>query len=95
MTTFLLLLVLACLISFDGIVTEKRIKKHGPEIELNPVVRYLAQKLGAFKGSALGVVLPNAIVAGFLGAFGWDIPLAYIAGVRTYLAIQQLISLKK
>lgn len=95
MKTFYLSLVCLLLISFDCFVTEKRIRTLGPKVELNPVVRFLSEKLGAFQGSFLGVGVPGALLVGLFGAFGLNLPLAYLAGVRSYLALQQLISLKK
>src|ERR1051325_8549451 len=42
---------------FDCLMTEKRIKKHGPGVELNPITRSLARKYGASLGSFLGIML--------------------------------------
>ncbi len=79
----------------DALFTVRRMEKYGPQVEMNPLVKYLIQKGGSIVGAvANGVVFPSiAIVAG-LDYFGWDHLLAFYVGVRSWLAISQMASLR-
>jgi hypothetical protein len=92
MTSTLLLLALASLLTFDVCFTTRRITKLGPDVELNPIVRYLVKKLGPFNGSTIGILLPNTLLYSLLFAFHCDIAMGYFLGVRSLLTVLQLKS---
>jgi hypothetical protein len=65
----------------------------GFDVELNPVIRGISRKYGAFLGSFLGMVLPHSILYATLAAFNLNVALGFFVGLRTMLALLQLKSL--
>lgn len=80
------------LVCFDLGVTIGRVLQFGPEVELNPVVRFLCRRMGAISGSILGIIPLNFAVIVALAVFHFDSTLAFIAGMRTMLTLKQIAS---
>lgn len=84
-------LAYAALVGFDVWLTKRRVAQHGPEIELNKLVRKLAVKFPKW-GIPLGVVAPSLAV--LVAANFVDVAaLAFLTGMRTDLFLSQLWSL--
>jgi hypothetical protein len=92
MKTFLLSITCVGLTIFDAYFTTKRMNEIGNDVELNPVVRGIAKRLGATTGSLLGIVAPQALLILLLADFHLDLALSFILGMRTFLTIKQLAS---
>jgi hypothetical protein len=92
MKTAILAGLCIALVCFDLGVTISRTLQFGPEVELNPVVRFLARRLGAISGSILGLVPMNFAVIAMLVVFHFDSALSFILGLRTMLTLKQLAS---
>jgi hypothetical protein len=70
-------------------------EKYGPQVELNPLVRHLIARGGSIVGSiAMGVVFPSVCIVAGLDALDWEYLLAFYVGVRSWLAVQQMSSLR-
>lgn len=89
-----LALYIFVLVAFDQQITVKRVEEYGPNIELNPIVRSAVVRWGAFPGSTIGLVLPNAIVLSLLVAFKLKLILTFYAGFKSCWALMQLKSLE-
>lgn len=86
----LCLLLIAVASIYDWFISVKRILKFGPEIELNPIVRWLISWLGIKKGLFLGI-FPGAICAGVLFSV-LSLPrlLGFFTGIKAAYFVLQL-----
>jgi hypothetical protein len=80
----LAVLTILCLLlaAFDCVITEKRIRKYGVQVELNAGIRWLATKLGAPMGSYIGVLLPAVAFIAVCISFRAPSVLALMVGFR-------------
>ena len=76
---------------YDAQLTRRRLASFGPDIELNPLVRWLARRGSINLAVRLGVIAPSAILA-VAGAIFAPLLLAFYAGMRAQLLIAQLLS---
>lgn len=86
-------------LTFLGVILDvgisvKRIKALGLQAELNGLVKWACEKLGIWKGMAVSILAPWAVVLGASGAFHWDTWLGFLFGMRLLWAIFQLDALK-
>ena len=93
MPLVILALYIFALVVFDQQITVKRVEEYGPDIELNPIVRRAVIRWGAFPGSSIGLIVPNAVVLWVLVGFKLRMLLAFYAGFKTCWALMQLKSL--
>lgn len=93
MKTAILAGLCIALVCFDLGVTISRVLEFGPEVELNPLVRFFCRRVGAISGSILGLLPLNFGVIVALAVFHFDSTLAFIAGLRTMLTLKQLASM--
>ena len=94
MITELLAITNFGLVIFDSIFTTWRMNEIGNNVELNPIVRGVANELGAITGSLIGILLPNIAVLSAAVYFHADNLLSFILGMRTLLTIRQLASIQ-
>lgn len=79
----------------DALFTQRRMTKYGPQVELNGLVCYLISNgCGLVTSVAVGVVLPSIAIVISTDALEWDHVLAFYVGLRSYLALSQIKSLK-
>jgi len=79
-------------ILLDGYLTERRLKISS-KLELNPLVRKLAEKFGAREAALLGVVTPQGVIAASLALFAPKAFLVFL-GALLYRELTQVASLK-
>ena len=72
----------------------KRIRKFGIEIELNPVAKYLVDRLGIKKGVILTVFPPAAIFIIGLLAIGWIGWLYFYIGFKSAWFLGQMATIQ-
>ena len=72
---------------YDASFTKWRLKKHGVDIELNPSIRWLCQRVGLDFGVDLGLALTTMLFV----VLGWFFPsvLTFMLGVRVCLYLFQ------
>ena len=75
-------------IGFDGWLTRKRMLTFGPQVELNPVIRWFGPRFGGFYG-----VMSNFVALFLLFHFQWPRAIAFFAGAKSALCVLQLNSL--
>ena len=93
MTEWLLIAAITIFSCVDVAITYRRIQKYGIMIELNPTVRFLANKLGAARGVFIGIIPASMLFAGALGIFGWKTALGFYTGWKAMLFTIQMDSL--
>lgn len=81
--------ILLLLAFLDSEFTKRKLSKFGFEVEMNPVVRFLARYLGG-AGVDIGVCVPTVIL-GFLGWYCNDL-LVFLIGIRFCLFLFQRIA---
>ena len=86
-----LLCLTAVLIGLDSKISYSRMRIYGPEIELNPLVRYLAKNLSLTK-AILGLCLMNLGLLLVVSRF--PTLLAILFGAKLALAMLQIKSLE-
>jgi hypothetical protein len=89
---FLIYFVLA---AFDACVTFDRIKKFGPQVELNNAIRKLTVRFGPFASVLVGIWIPTLALAALCVEFRLDHVLSVLVGARGMLALLQLRSLRE
>jgi len=95
MTHFSILVAISCaLAGFDMWLTRRRMRDYGTKIEMNPVIRRLANKLGIELGLLIGVFIPFCALTLVCSSFGWEDFYAAYTGFRAFLFTLQLRSLR-
>lgn len=87
-----MILAVCGLTYYDVLETVRRIGKYGPDIELNPVVRYL-WKVGHPKVAVIsGIAAPTAAILLTFSYFGLYQLVGFVAGAKAFNAFRQFLS---
>lgn len=78
------------LAGFDAWFTARQFKKFGTKIELNNLVRWLANHFGINQGVLVGIGVPTLIGIALLYNFNLKEAAVYWAGLRSCLFLHQL-----
>lgn len=81
-------------VAFDAWLTRKRIKRYGPNVELNGLVRWAATHMGPELAAMLFVIGPAFGWAYLFWAFDFPVGLALLVGWKGKLFNIQLASLE-
>ena len=84
------LAALFALAGFDAWFTARQFRKFGTKIELNNVVRWLANHVGITQGVVAGIVVPSLIECALFYAFNAKLLAVLRVGMRLTLALHQL-----
>ena len=94
MAEFALVLLIALFSGFDFQTTTRRLGLFGLAVELNPIARWLIEKLGNVPGVALSIAVPASLWTAFFLAWDLDLALAFYAGMKGELVRAQIYSFK-
>ena len=90
----LLALLAMCSTFADWGFTCRRIKKYGLQVEMNPLMRWLARWLTPVEATFIATVLTSWVIIATLVAFRLEIVLAIYTGARLFWNWQQFASLR-
>lgn len=77
----------------DAWLSYRRISEFGDIVELNPLTRWLCQKLGALKGVTAGVLVPHLLWTAVALNYDWLTAYSFYTGWYAHLFIIQRASI--
>lgn len=80
-------------VGMDAYVTHRRMKKYGPLVELNPLIRQVSEDAGIIAGVGAGIVV-NLGITSLIYLFHATLLMAILLGAKLSLVACQLNSLR-
>ena len=93
-SSFAMAVLIFILAAHDSAFTEGRIKKYGPDVEVNWAVWQLIPFVGLQWSLALGIMIPTLAIVSILAANNLTIPLAMWLGAKLLNLRYQYLSLQ-